>query len=125
MNWCSECAGPLTDLFYGYGDCGSHERDDYEKVQGYRIDPVDGFGDWDGGPSWLFVALDRMPAQSEFYMTKKRCCGRVDLDDPDETDYCPKCKDVMEPMSEAGRKLLTYAMLGQGVADETSPGGAT
>lgn len=97
---CSECNTPLTVAFYGYGDCGMHTLDEYESVQGYRIDATDGMGDWEDGPTWLWVPLDRMPEVSTFHMTKERCCGRWDLDPLDgESDYCPKCREVMEPAS--------------------------
>lgn len=94
---CSDCGEPLTSMFYGYEDCGPHTIEEYGQVEGYRVEPTTGFGDWGDGPTWLFFPDDRMPQRTKFYMTKDRCCGRMDLDMPDETDYCLKCRDVMEP----------------------------
>jgi hypothetical protein len=95
---CSECGSVLTVAFYGYGDCGMHIREEYEAVQGHRIDATDGMGDWEDGPTWLWVSLDKLPPITTFYMTKDRCCGRPDLDPGEgETDYCPTCREVMEP----------------------------
>lgn len=94
---CSKCGTPLTVAFYGYEGCGMHVLDEYEPAKGYRVDATDGFGDWGDGPTWLWVPLDALPEVTTFYMTRDRCCGRMDLEDDQEVDWCPKCGDVMEP----------------------------
>lgn len=98
---CPDCGAKLTGLIYGYSDCGPHTVDEFEAHIGYKFDVGDGlFADWDNGPQTILLLASSVPSDTHtIYTTAERCCGRLDIE-PDEYDYCPECRDVMDVPEE-------------------------
>lgn len=96
MSKCPDCGTELTDMVYGYEDCGPHAIEDFVAQPGYVIPVESGFADWDRYDK-LCITADQLPEQTTVWVTMDKCCARWSEPDAEETDWCPKCRDVMEP----------------------------
>lgn len=97
---CSECGTPLGGVIYG--ECGPHMFSDFIEATGYKLDVGDLYGDWEM-PDYFVLPSDKLPPKVKVWTTKDRCCHYAAAPMADDFDYCPTCKDCMEPASVDSR----------------------
>lgn len=93
--FCPACDTELGDVVYTE-HCGPHMLLDFRLVAGYVIDVGDMYGNWDF-PDYFVVPDDRLGGERSIYKHEKGCCYWRELPMADDSDWCPKCQDVMSP----------------------------
>lgn len=98
---CSDCGTPLEGVNYGYEGCGPHALSEFIAKPGYKMPLPACYSTWGGGDDFAIAAED-LPEPTTIWQTEAKCCAFWREPEADDEDFCPKCRDVMEPADETG-----------------------